>query len=51
MSLNRTLALTLPAWLCAATPATDAARRSTLVFIGRNLPRAELRAGLDACLV
>jgi G3E family GTPase len=24
---------------------------STLVFIGRNLPQAELRAGLDACLV
>jgi hypothetical protein len=24
---------------------------STLVFIGRNLPLAELRAGLDACLV
>jgi G3E family GTPase len=28
-----------------------AARASTLVFIGRNLPEAELRAGLDACLV
>lgn len=28
-----------------------APRASTLVFIGRNLPEAELRAGLDACLV
>lgn len=27
------------------------ARASILVFIGRNLPEAELRAGLDACLV
>lgn len=49
MTLHCTLALILPAWLCAATAAlaTDAARRSPLVFIGRNLPRAELRA----CLV
>lgn len=26
-------------------------RTSTLVFIGRNLPEADFRAGLDACLV
>lgn len=32
-------------WPDGATPA------STLVFIGRGLPEAELRAGLDACLV
>ena len=28
-----------------------AARTSTVVFIGRNLPEVELRAGLNACLV
>ncbi len=28
-----------------------APRASTLVFIGRNLPETEFRAGLDACLV
>lgn len=29
----------------------DAPRASTLVFIGRQLPEAALRAGLDACLI
>ncbi len=28
----------------------DSARASTLVFIGRNLPEAEIRAGLDTCI-
>ena len=28
----------------------DAARRSRLVFIGRNLDRAELEAGFESCV-
>ena len=28
----------------------DAARRSRLVFIGRNLDRGELEAGLESCI-
>jgi G3E family GTPase len=30
--------------------ASDAARHSRLVFIGRNLDRAELEAGLESCI-
>ena len=29
----------------------DETRESTLVFIGRDLPEGEIRAGLDGCLV